>query len=184
MNLIPGIIYGHKDIENATVLSKQLKIFPTPFKGIYYVPYESERNGWYVTDPLSVIFSAAKIYLGSEKYYFGLNSSLYYNRITWNAAGVDIINMKISRTIRRKLPSEKYWRGKIIRKIMSAYPFPVRFHRMRNFSQDGMVQKGNLVFSDLEKTRSDSLYLCRKGDKTACEVLGILEKLGKKIRRR
>ena len=175
-NIIPGLVYRHSDIEDATRLSKQLKIFPTPFKGIYYAPYESERSGWYITDPLSVIFNAAGLYLGTDEYYFGLGSSLYYNRMIWNAAGVDIINSKVSRTIQRKMPSDKYWRGKIIRKLMSGYPFPVRFHRMRDLHLEGMVRKGNLVYSDVKRTRSDATYLCRKGDKTACEVLTLFEK--------
>ena len=183
-NIIPGIVYGHKDIEGATRLAKQLKVFPTPFKVIYYVPYESERSGWYVTDPRSVIFSAARIDLGSDEYYFGLNSSLYYNRIIWNAVGVDIINRRISRTIKRKMPSEKYWRGKVIRKIMSGYPFPVRFHRIMDFDLKGVIRKGNLAYSDIKRTKSDAAYLCRKGDKTACEVLKILEKQGKESRGR
>ena len=181
--IITGMVYRHRDIEDANRLARELKIFPTPFKGIYYVPYESERSGWYVTDPLSVIYKAAGLYLKTDEYYFGLNSALYYNRTIWNAVGVDIINRKISRTISRKLPSEKYWRGKATRKIMSGYPFPVRFHRIRNLNMDGVVRKGTLAFSNVKKTNADASYLCKKGDRTACEALAIHEKQGKERRR-
>lgn len=156
-----------------------MKLFPTPFKGIYYVPYESERNGQYITDPHLIIFKAAELYLKSNKYYFGLYSALYYHRIIWNALGLDILNMKISRKINRKLPSKKYWRGRVINKILSVYPFPIRFHRIGKFDLLGVIKKGAITYSDLRKTKSDAIFLCKKGDKTACEVLKILEKTQK-----
>ena len=176
INLISGNVYRNKDIPNANKLSREMKIFPTPFKGVYYVPYESERDGWYITDPNLVIFKAAELYLKTNNYYFGLYSALYYNRTIWNAIGTDIINSKISKTTSRKLPSKKYWRGKIINKIMQGYYFPIRFHRIKNLSFKGVIKKGSISFSSLEKTKTDAYYLCKKGDKTACEVLRLIEK--------
>lgn len=176
MILIPGNVYKHKDIPNANKLYQELKIFPTPFKGIYYVPYESERDGWYVTDPHLVVFQAAQLYLKTNEYYFGLYSALYYQRVIWNAIGTDIINSKLSRKISRKLPSKKYWRGEIVNKIMAGYAFPIRIHRIKNFSLKGTSKRGSIVFSDLNKTKEDATYLCNKGDKIACEVLELLQK--------
>lgn len=169
-NLIPGNVYGNKDIKGANKLYREMKIFPTPFKGIYYVPYESERSAWYVTDPHEVIFKAAQIYLKTNEYYFGLYTALYYQRTVWNANGIDIINKKISRKIHRKIPSQKYWRGKIIAKIMSGYPFPIQFHRIKQFTMQGITKKGLTAFSNPEKTKRDAIYLCNKGDVRACEV--------------
>ena len=174
--LIPGNVYRNKDIPNANMLYREMKIFPTPFKGIYYVPYESERNGWYVTDPHLVVFKAARLYLRSDGYYFGLYSALYYQRVIWNAVSTDVINAKLSRKISRKMPSKKYWRGGIINKIMAGYPSPVRFHRITGFSLKGTVKKGTVVFSDADKTRADAAYLCKRGDETACEVLRHIRK--------
>lgn len=175
-SLIPGSVYSSKEIPNANKLYMKMKIFPTPFKGIYYVPYESERSGWYITDPQTVLFKAAALYLKTNQYYFGLRSALYYLRITWNATGTDIINQKLSRKINKKLPLKKYWRGKIINKIMNSYSFPIRFHRINHFSLNGTTKKGNILFSNLEKTKKDAVYLCKKGDKDACNVLEILRR--------
>ncbi len=169
--LIAGSVYFAKDITGSLQLYRELKIFPTPFKGVYYAPYESERNGWYVTDPHLVIFKAVALYLKTTDYYFGLYSALYYLRTIWNAFGCDIINSKISRRINRKLPSKKYWRGKIINKLMQKYPSQIRFHRIKNFSFDGTIKKGSITLSNLEKTGKDANYLCKKGDKTTCEIL-------------
>jgi hypothetical protein len=179
MLIIPGFVYRNKDIPNANKLSAELKIFPTPFKGIYYIPYETERGGWYVTDPHRVIFKAAQLYLKTDEYYFGLNSALYFNRIIWNAAGIDIINRKVSKTITRKKPSTKYWRGQVINKIMAGYPFPVKFHRIKDFDQKGVIKKGPIAFSNTAKTKLDAIYLCKKGDESACDALKILNRLPK-----
>jgi hypothetical protein len=176
MIIIPGNVYRNKDIPNANKLSRELHIFPTPFKGIYYVPYETERDGWYITDPHLVVFKAAQLYLKSDECYLGLYSALYYQREIWNALGTDIINKKISRKITRKLPSKKYWRGKIINKIMSSYAFPIRFHKIKNYNSGNLVKKGLIIYSNKKKTTSDSIYLCNKGNFIACEVKKILEK--------
>lgn len=173
-SLVAGQVYPHAALPDANRLYREMKIFPTPFRGIYYAPYETERTGWYITDPLQTIFQAVRLYLNGAPYYFGLYSAAYYNRQIWNAAGVDIINPGLSRRMVRRLPSEKYWRGKIISRIMRAYPFPIRFHRMKNFSLGGVDRKGPILFSTKEKTRKDAEYLCRKGDPTACELLKIL----------
>lgn len=178
--LISGLVYKHKNIQNANKLSRELRIFPTPFKGIYYVPYETERAGWYITDPQLVIFKAARLYLGSDNYYFGLYSALYYLRTIWNAQGINIINEKLSRNISRKMPSTKYWRGKIIGKIMQGYPFPIRFHRIKNFDPKNLIRKGPITYSDKERTKKDAIYLCKKGDKLACEIVEMLERQKKR----
>jgi hypothetical protein len=175
-DLIPGNVYRNKDIPNANKLYQELKIFPTPFKGIYYIPYESEMNGHYISDPHPVLFRAAQIYLKTDDCYFGLYSALYYNHVIWNAVGVDIVNARLSRKIIRKLPSKNYWRGQTINSIMTGYPFPLRFHKVMNVNLKGTLKKGAVIFSDIEKTRTDAAYLCRKGDKTACEVLKLIGK--------
>lgn len=176
-NLIYGNVYRAKDIPKAAKLYSELKIFPTPFKGIYYVPYDTERKAQYVTDPHSVVFKAAELYLKTDTYYYGLNSALYYLRIIWNAIGIDIINEKLSRKINKKIPSTKYWRGKVIAKILCQYSFPIRFHKMKGFSMVDLKKKGSIAFSNLRKTKRDAIYLSKKGDKVADEVRLRVEKV-------
>ncbi len=171
-----GSIYRADDLENSAELYSRLKLFPTPFKGIYYAPYESEREGWFITDPLKVAFEAAKAYLGTDRCYIGLGSALYLLRVIWNPVPLDIINEKMSRVVERKLPEGNYWRAKVIKKIAKDYPAPVRFHRMENFSMKGIRWKGRMAYSGTKKTKKDAEYLCRKGSKIACEALSLMGK--------
>ncbi len=179
VNFIPGNIYRAKDLPNFKRLYSSLQVFPTPFKGIYYVPYETEIKGKYISDPNLVVYSAVGLYLKSSKYYCGLNTALYYLRIVWNLFGFDIINKKISRRIIRKLPSQKYWRGKVIAKLMKSYPYPIRLHRMKKISLSGLLAKGSISYSSMEKTMADARYLSSKGDKDAKETLKIIENYNK-----
>lgn len=174
-NLILGSVCKAKDIKNACEMYRTLTIFPTPFKGIYYIPYETERKAFYITDPKKVIFEAAKLYLNSEQYYFGLFSALYYLRIIWNAQGTDIITNHMSRRINPRRVKGNYWRAHRINEIMSSYPMPIRIHRIKGFSTNGLINTSGVVFSTIEKTKTDSKYLCMKGDKCACAVNKLLQ---------
>ncbi|MEM2947919.1 MAG: hypothetical protein QXY05_02650 [Candidatus Anstonellales archaeon] len=170
-DLIEGQVYRVSDIPNFKELYRKMQIFPTPFRGIYYCPYKTEREAWYITDPHRILFDASRLYLNSEEYYFGLYTALYYLRIIWNPFGTDIINKKLSRVVEKKIPEASYWRAKKLKKILENYPSPVRFHRIKAFSFDGVLRKGRVAFSNLPKTKKDALYLCRKGNRVACEVL-------------
>lgn len=183
---IQGNIYLAKDLPNFKKLYSALKVFPTPFKGIYYVPYETEIKGKYISDPALVVYSAIGLYLKSSEYYCALNTALYYLRIVWNLSGFDVINKKISRRIIRKLPSQKYWRGKVITKLMKSYPFPIRLHKVKKINFKELLSKGSINYSSLEKTISDAKYLSSKGDKDAKETLKVLEgyQKGSKIKRK
>ncbi|MDO8553685.1 MAG: hypothetical protein Q7S22_02670, partial [Candidatus Micrarchaeota archaeon] len=51
-------------------LSASLKLFPTPFKGIYYVPSPEEKKAWFIDKPLFILKKIIQIYLITEKFYF------------------------------------------------------------------------------------------------------------------
>jgi len=157
--LIAGQVYHFKKIPNHRKLYSELRIFPTPFKGIYYAPYETERNSWCVTGPLKVIFMACHYYLGSDDYYYGLDTALYYLHIKWQCPEIHVMNPAISRRISKKLPSQNYWRGKTVGKIMQCYPQTIQFHRMAGFSLKGVIRSGQVSYSNEKKTRADADYL-------------------------
>lgn len=63
---------GKKDIER---LSAALRLFPTPFKGIYYVPMETERKGTSIDRPLTVLSRAIALFLESRNFYFSCSTA-------------------------------------------------------------------------------------------------------------
>ena len=170
--VIAGQVYHFKSLSGYRKLYSELKLFPTPFKGIYYAPYETERDSWAITDPLKVLFSAARICLGTDQYYYGLRTALYFLRQEWHCPEAHIMNGQISRRINRTLPEENYWRGKIIRKILNSFPSQISFHRIAGFSMDGTGKSGTIAFSSGKKTIADAKYLCGKGNKEACRIAG------------
>ncbi len=159
---VAGQVYDFRAIPNHRKLYSELRIFPTPFKGIYYVPYETERNSWYVTDPLKVIFMACHYYLGGDDYYYGLGTALYYLNVKWQCPEAHVMNPAISRRVSRKLPAQSYWRGRAVGKIMQCYPQTIQFHRMAGFSMNGVVRRGLVSYSNEKKTRADADYLAKR----------------------
>lgn len=155
IEIIPGQIYRNKSNPEIKKLCSELKLFPTPFKRIWYSPYETERKGFYITDPLKVLFQACGNYLGTKEYYYGLSTAEYLQNKRWQYSEAHIINRMLSRIIERKLPKGNYWRAKAIRKIMSSYPSRIRIHRLNDFTMEGTKKIGILIFSGAKKTEKD-----------------------------
>ena len=175
MNLIKGRVFSVKNIPELAEKARLLEVFPTPFKGIYYAPYDSEKDGYFISNPHDIIFNAVRSYLNTKEYYFGLFSALYYLRIIWNPNGIDIVNKYLSREVIRKAPEGNYWRAKRIRKILNMYPKPIIFHRIYSFSLRNVIKKGNILYSNLNKTKHDTQYLCKKGSERACDTNKFIE---------
>jgi hypothetical protein len=112
-----------------------LKLFPTPFKGIYYVPLEEERKGAFIEKPLKVLFQAVSIFLKSTDMYFSCRTAEEALGIYWQPSGsVHIVNRKLSRRIDLKRRIERSqardtWRARKIAKLLSYYGNEIIFHR-------------------------------------------------------
>ena len=78
-------------------LSAALKLFPTPFKGIYYVPSNEEKKGQFIDKPLSVITKSVELFLGTNKFYFSCSTSEEFLGINWRPKEeLHIVNEKRS----------------------------------------------------------------------------------------
>ena len=64
-------------------LCSSLKLFPTPFKGIYYVPLEEERKGTFIEKPNKVLLQALAIFLGTKQFYFSCQTAQEAWGINW-----------------------------------------------------------------------------------------------------
>ena len=126
--------YGKKEIER---MSASLRLFPTPFKGIYYAPPESERKSWTIEWPMKILSMAVSLYLDSMDFYFtGVTSQEAFGE-KWHATGiVHIVNAKISRKIDLKSRAErnlrkKSYRSQKIADLLSFYGNILAFHKVK-----------------------------------------------------
>ncbi|MBI5047166.1 hypothetical protein HZC07_05570 [Candidatus Micrarchaeota archaeon] len=124
--------FSDKEIFN---LSASLKLFPTPFKGIYYVPANEEKRGSFIDKPLSVITKATELFLGTNKFYFSCSTAEEFLGINWRPKEeIHIVNetrsgrINLSERIERNKKKNNY-RSKKIALLLSFYGHEIIFHR-------------------------------------------------------
>jgi hypothetical protein len=124
--------------EEITNLFASLKLFPTPYKGIYYVPGVAERKARFIEKPLLILSRATELYLHSKKFYFSCITAEEYYGIHWQPTGkIHIVNEKISRQIDldkriEQNKNRKTYRGSQIAKLLSSYGLKIIFHRTKS----------------------------------------------------
>ena len=112
-----------------------LKLFPTPFKGIYYVPLEQERKAGFIEKPFNVLTQAVSLFLGSSNFYFSCTTAQEALGLLWQPSGsIHIVNEKLSRRISlnariARNNAKSSWRAGKISKILSFYGTEIIFHR-------------------------------------------------------
>lgn len=116
-------------------LCASLKLFPTPFKGIYYVPLDEERRAAFIEKPLKAMSQAVALFLKSKEFYFSCRTAEEALGLNWQPSGsVHIVNTKISRRVSLKRRIERNrakgsWRARKIARLLSFYGNEVVFHR-------------------------------------------------------
>ncbi len=124
--------YSPKQI---TEMNASLKLFPTPFKGIYYVPLEEERKGNFIEKPIKALSQALSLFLKSNDFYFSCQTAKEALGLDWQASGnIHVVNNHISRTIDLRQRAQKNlaknnWRAKKIADILSQYGNSITFHK-------------------------------------------------------
>lgn len=160
------------DKKTAKNLCQTLKIFPTPFKGVYYIPFKTERDGFYITYPYKILIEAAEQFLGTQDIYYGLLTAFYFERKVWNPTPAHIINTKLSKKISFPAkPHKNYWRIKKRMSILKQFPYPIFFHRIKKVNKNGIKYKDNIPYASFERNCQDAKYLCKKGSKVSCSFL-------------
>jgi hypothetical protein len=118
-------------------LCAALRLFPTPFKGIYYVPLEEERKGAFIEKPLKALSQAVALFLKSNEFYFSCRTAEEALGLNWQPSGsVHIVNRRLSRKINLKTRIERSqakgsWRSRKIARLLSFYGNEIVFHRGR-----------------------------------------------------
>ncbi len=140
--LLPKLVTSFAQLRNDGLskkeilsLSSSLKLFPTPFKGIYYVPLDEERKGEFISKPLKVLSQAVALFLGTNDFYFSCGTAKEALGISWQPSSiVHIVNEKLSRRINLKERSGKSsgkqtWRAKKVSRLLALYGDEIIFHK-------------------------------------------------------
>jgi len=121
--------------QQITAMYASLRLFPTPFKGIYYVPLEEERRGRFIENPLRIISQATMLFLRSSAFYFSCETAEESLGLNWRPSGsTHIVNDKLSRRInlREKIKrngAKRTWRAQKLARILSFYGNEIVFHK-------------------------------------------------------
>ena len=134
-------------------MSASLKLFPTPFKGIYYVPLDEERNGTFIDRPEIVLYRSVKIFLEDDNFYLSCDTAEEALGIRWHpSSAIHIVNSKLSRRIKLdkriiRNRAKHTWRSRKIAKLLSFYGKELVFHRINNISDAKihMTQSGSFA---------------------------------------
>jgi len=117
-------------------MSAALKLFPTPFKGIYYLPIAEERNGWFIEKPLKALSMALRIYLKANEFYFSCETAEEFFGRKWTPSGaVHIVNtvrsgrVDLEKRIQRNKAKGTY-RAKKAAHLLSFYGREIVFHKV------------------------------------------------------
>lgn len=118
-----------------------LKLFPTPFKGIYYVPSDEERKGSFIEKPTRVLYHSISLFLESNEFYFSCKTAEENLGASWHMSGtVHIVNERVSKRIdlRKRAESNERkgnWRSRKVARLLSFYGKLLIFHKVADVSR-------------------------------------------------
>ena len=117
-------------------MAANLYLFPTPFKGIYYVPTDDERSGWLIQKPALALREAVAIYLGTSDFYYSCATAEEFHGISWHPSDeLHVVNTVRSGRIDLQARVErnrkkKTWRARQVARILEFYARKIIFHKV------------------------------------------------------
>ncbi|VVB65693.1 Uncharacterised protein [Candidatus Gugararchaeum adminiculabundum] len=157
-----------------------LKLFPTPFKGIYYVPLPEERRGQFIESPLRVLSGAIALFLKSNDFYYSCSTAQEALGISWAQSNqIHVVNKKMSARLvisdRIKRNNEKgTYRAKKIAKLLSYYGNEIVFHERSRIEKERIRQTPYGKFASKAQINADLRrfgYVLTKREKKLVEEL-------------
>lgn len=142
--MLPKQVMSYKQLKGEglteqaiTILSASLRIFPTPFKGIYYIPSDEERRGWFIERSLRVLTLSLALFLSDRRFYYSCTTAEEASGISWRPSGeLHVVNEKksarinITERVKRNLERKTY-RAKKIAHLPSYYENKIILHKVR-----------------------------------------------------
>jgi len=116
-------------------MAKNLYLFPTPFKGIYYIPTGDEREGWLIEKPSLAIREAIALHLETSDFYYSCATAEEFHGISWHPSGeLHVVNVVRSGRVKLKeriarSRAKKTWRAHKVARILEFYGSEIIFHR-------------------------------------------------------
>ena len=145
-----------------TTLSASLKLFPTPFKGIYYIPSRDEREGWFIEKPLSILTKSIAAFLRTDSFYYSCATAEEFWGISWHPSGqVHVVNSIVSdhidlkKRVERSIRKNTY-RAKKIAKLLSLYGNDIIFHKVKSTVDAKIKQTPYGTFAHRSQIRKDT----------------------------
>ncbi|VVC01813.1 Uncharacterised protein [uncultured archaeon] len=120
-------------------LNASLRLFPTPFKGIYYAPGTDERGGWTISSPTRVLTHAIQMFLGNENFYYtGLTAKQHLGIIWQPSNRIDVVNSQLEGRINLRARIERNekkttFRARKIARLLAFYGDELVFHKVKRF---------------------------------------------------
>ncbi|MBI2079157.1 hypothetical protein HYT84_00200 [Candidatus Micrarchaeota archaeon] len=141
-------------------LVASLKIFPTPFKGVYYTPSEEERKATFIDKPLMVLRKALPLFLKGS-FYYSCDTAKEFWGISWHPKeSVHVVNEKLSdiidltKRIKRNLEKGTY-RAKKVARVLSFYGREIIFHKIKNLKDAKITETPYGIFATKGQIRKD-----------------------------
>ncbi len=143
--MLPKQVVSFAQLRKEGISSKKIKgmlaalrLFPTPFKGIYYAPLEEERGGWFIEKPKLALNQSLAIYLGTKEFYFSCTTAEEEAGISWHRSGeVHVVNAVRSGRIDLEARAERNgtkgtFRSKKLARLLALYARMIIFHKVRS----------------------------------------------------
>jgi hypothetical protein len=138
-----------------------LTLFPTPFKGIYYIPFEDERKSRTLHDPMKALTMSIEMYLDSDRFYYTCRSALEWLGVEWHPSGlIHIANEKISKRIgletrvSRKQMKKTYY-SKTSAGILAQYGREIIFHKCKSMGKAKYKETPSGRFATEKQVKED-----------------------------
>jgi hypothetical protein len=152
-----------------TKLIASLRLFPTPFKGIYYVPMEVERKGTFIEKPLMALTKSIELFLGTDEFYISCSAAEEFWGSSWQPSGkVHIVNcvrsgrIDLKKRIENNIEKGTY-RAKKIAKLLSFYGNEISFHKTKSIEGCKIKQTPYGRFAYKSQIRIDrKRFRCKK----------------------
>lgn len=121
-----------------------LRLFPTPFKGIYYVPGDDERASWSISSPMRVLSRSIRHFLRGDQsdqfYYTGSVAEQKLGLRAQSTRQIHIVNPHFAGRISLRARIERNqkkttFRAKKIARLLAFYGDELVFHKVKRFEE-------------------------------------------------
>lgn len=153
-------------------LYASLRLFPTPFKGIYYVPGEDERASWSIGSPMRVLSRAIRLFLGNERFYYTGSVAEQKLGLRWQPTRhVHVVNGQFARRVdlRARIgrsERKKTFRAKKIARLLEFYGDEIVFHKVKKFEKCHFKPTPQGNYATAGQVKKDAERFGKRGRKT------------------